>query len=126
MGVLKKFRFPSQGSYSIAASRGRSFSFALLNLKVLPASDGSSRFCFVVKKKNGCAAFRNKCRRILRNIFFKEAKNFKEPLWIMAIIKMNEAGADWKALAACGNRVVAALTEGLAAQNPVNGKNHAL
>ncbi|MDR3001692.1 MAG: ribonuclease P protein component [Fibromonadaceae bacterium] len=96
--MLKSFRFPSRVSYAIVASRGKRFSFGFLNLKALPAPDSQTRFCFVVKKKNGSAVFRNRCRRVLRHILFKAAKNFKEPLWIMATINMNKANADWKAL----------------------------
>jgi ribonuclease P protein component len=98
LGTLKNFRFPSQGSYAVVASKGKKFAFGLLILKIFPASDSCSRFCFVVKKKNGCAAFRNRCRRILRNVFFNEAKNFKNPLWVMATLKMNENEANWKEL----------------------------
>jgi ribonuclease P protein component len=97
LGTLKNFRFPTQGSYRTVAAKGERFSFPLLNLKVMQASDGSSRFCFVIKKKNGNAVFRNRCRRILRNIFFKEAKSFQNPLWIMAIAEMKESEANWKA-----------------------------
>jgi ribonuclease P protein component len=98
---LKSFRFPSKLSYSIVASKGKSLRLGLLNLKTLPAPDSQTRFCFVVKKKNGCAVFRNRCRRILRPIFFKEAKNFKKPLWIMVIVNMIRENADWKKLREC-------------------------
>jgi len=99
---LKNFRFPSLASYGTVASKGKRLKFGLLNLKVLPAPDACTRFCFVVKKKSGNAVFRNRCRRILRCVFFNEAKNFKEPLWIMVIVEMNKANADWKVLRACG------------------------
>jgi ribonuclease P protein component len=109
---LKSFRFPSQASYRIAVSRGKKLRFGFLSLKILPASDACSRFCFVVKKKNGCAVFRNRCRRVLRPIFFNGAKNFKEPLWIMATVEMNMANADWKALRACGEEAVRKVISG--------------
>jgi ribonuclease P protein component len=96
--LLKTFRFPSQVSYSLVASKGKRLKSGFLTLKILPAPDTCSRFCFVVKKKNGNAAFRNRCRRVLRPIFFNEAKNFKAALWIMAIVEMNEANKDWKGL----------------------------
>jgi len=99
---LKRFRFPSKASYGIVASKGERMKFGFLSLKILKSPDGCNRFCFTVKKKNGCAVFRNRCRRVLRPIFFKEAKNFKVPLWIMATVEMNRANADWKALRACG------------------------
>jgi len=95
---LKKFRFPSRVSYSLVASKGKKLRAGILNLKSLPASDACNRFCFVIKKRNGCAAFRNRCRRILRNIFFEAAKNFKKTLWIMVIADMNEDNANWKEL----------------------------
>jgi len=64
----------------------------------MPAPDACNRFCFIVKKKNGNAVFRNKCRRILRTVFFKEAKSFKSPFWIMAIVDMSQINANWEAL----------------------------
>jgi len=106
---LKSFRFPSKDSYSTVASKGKRAKFGFLSLKILQSPDDCSRFCFIVKKKNGCAVFRNRCRRVLRHIFFNEAKNFKMPLWIMAIVDMNRANADWKALRACGEEAVKEL-----------------
>jgi len=38
----------------------------------------------------------------------------------MVSIGINAERADWKELRACGNRVVAALAEGLAAKNAPN------
>jgi ribonuclease P protein component len=98
LGALKKFRFPSQDSYVTAASKGKKLDFSLLTLKILQAPDFRPRFCFVVKKKNGCAVFRNRCRRILRNVFFSEAKTLKKPLWVMAVVKMSESDANWQEL----------------------------
>jgi len=124
--LLKNFRFPSEASYKVVALKGKRLKFGFLSLKVLPSPDFCTRFCFIVKKKNGNAVFRNRCRRILRSVFFSGAKNFKKPLWIMATTEMNCENADWKALRTCGNGVVAAFTEGLAAQNPVGGKKATL
>jgi len=118
--VPKAFRFPSKASYSEVASKGKRLKFGVLSLKMLPAPDFCTRFCLITKKKNGCAVFRNRCRRILRSIFFNSAKNFKKPLWIMATIAMNAENADWKELRSCGNRVVAALAEGLATKDAPN------
>ena len=98
MGILKNFRFPSKASYNIVASRGKRLRFGFLSLKILPAPDACNRFCFVIKKKNGNAVFRNKCRRILRIEFFKEAKNFKFPFWLMAVVEMSNANANWQEL----------------------------
>jgi ribonuclease P protein component len=80
------------------AFKGKRLRLGFLNLKIMPAPDACNRFCFVVKKKNGNAVFRNKCRRILRSVFFKEAKNFKSSFWIMAIVEMNQANANWEEL----------------------------
>jgi len=118
--LLKSFRFPSKASYSAVASKGKRLKFGVLSVKFLPAPDFCTRFCFIAKKKNGCAVFRNRCRRVLRPIFFNAAKNFNKPLWIMVSIGINAERADWKELRACGNRVVAALAEGLAAKNAPN------
>jgi len=93
-----KFRFPSQVSYSIVASEGERRRLGFLSLKIMPALDACNRFCFIVKKKNGNAVFRNKCRRILRSVFFNEAKNFKSPFWIMITVEMNRTNADWAVL----------------------------
>ena len=98
MGTLKDFRFPSQDSYNIVASKGKRLRLGFLSLKIMPAPDACNRFCFVVKKKNGNAVFRNKCRRILRSVVFKGAKNFKLPFWIMAVVDMSQTNANWKAL----------------------------
>jgi len=106
---LKNFRFPSKASYNTVASRGERVKFGFLSLKILQSPDACNRFCFIVKKKNGCAVFRNRCRRVLRPIFFNEAKNFKVPLWIMAMVEMNKANADWEALRACGKEAAEGL-----------------
>jgi ribonuclease P protein component len=95
-----KFRFPSQDSYNVVASKGKKLRLGFLSLKIMPAPDDCNRFCFIVKKKNGNAVFRNKCRRILRSVFFKEAKNFKLPFWIMAVVEMSKVNANWEALRA--------------------------
>jgi len=95
---LKKFRFPSRVSYGLVASKGKKLKAGVLNLKILPAPDTCNRFCFVIKKKNGCAAFRNRCRRILRNTFFEAAKDFKKTLWIMVLTDMNESDPNWNEL----------------------------
>jgi len=80
------------------ASKGKRLRLGFLSLKIMPAPDDCNRFCFVVKKKSGNAVFRNKCRRILRSVLFREAKNFKSPVWIMAIVDMSHTNANWKVL----------------------------
>jgi len=80
------------------ASKGKKLRIGFLSLKIMPAPDACNRFCFVVKKKSGNAVFRNKCRRVLRSVLFKGAKNFKSPVWIMALVEMNQTNANWEAL----------------------------
>ena len=109
MGTLRNFRFPSQDSYNVVASKGKKLRFGFLSLKIMPAPDTCNRFCFVVKKKSGNAVFRNKCRRILRSVFFKESKNFKSPFWIMAVVDMNQIDANWEALREDAGKLVVEL-----------------
>ncbi|MDR2593470.1 MAG: ribonuclease P protein component [Fibromonadaceae bacterium] len=109
MGTLRNFRFPSQDSYNVVASKGKKLRIGFLSLKIMPAPDACNRFCFVVKKKSGNAVFRNKCRRILRSVLFKEAKNFKSPAWIMALVEMSQADANWEALRGDAGKLVLEL-----------------
>jgi len=109
LGTLRNFRFPSQDSYNVVASKGKKLRFGFLNLKIMPAPDACNRFCFVVKKKSGNAVFRNKCRRIMRSVLFKEAKNFKSPVWIMAIVEMSQTVANWEALREDAGKLVLEL-----------------
>ena len=41
----------------------------------IESPDGVCRFCFLARKKNGSAVYRNRCRRILRPIFFEKARD---------------------------------------------------
>jgi ribonuclease P protein component len=91
------------------ASKGKKLRIGFLSLKIMPAPDACNRFCFVVKKKSGNAVFRNKCRRILRSVLFKEAKNFKSPAWIMALVEMSQADANWEALRGDAGKLVLEL-----------------
>jgi len=91
------------------ASKGKRLRLGFLSLKIMPAPDACNRFCFIVKKKSGNAVFRNKCRRILRSVLFKKAKNFKSPVWIMALVEMSQADANWEALRGDAGKLVAEL-----------------
>ena len=55
-------------------------------MKWIDSPDGSCRFCFLAKKKNGNAVYRNKCRRILRPLFFGAVPNIEKPVWAMVVV----------------------------------------
>ena len=56
----------------------------------IESPDGVCRFCFLARKKNGSAVYRNRCRRILRPIFFEKAPSVLTPVWAMIIVKDKE------------------------------------
>jgi ribonuclease P protein component len=56
----------------------------------IESPDGVCRFCFLARKKNGSAVYRNRCRRILRPIFFEKAPFVPAPVWAMIIVKDKE------------------------------------
>jgi len=55
-------------------------------MKWIDSPDGSCRFCFLAKKKNGNAVYRNKCRRVLRPLFFGMVPKIEKPVWAMVIV----------------------------------------
>ena len=52
----------------------------------IDSPDGVCRFCFLARKKNGNAVYRNRCRRILRPIFFAQAARVRKPVWAMLFV----------------------------------------
>ena len=58
-------------------------------MRWIESPDGFCRFCFLAKKKNGNAVYRNKCRRILRPLFYGIVPNIKKPVWAMIIVSDN-------------------------------------
>ena len=55
-------------------------------MRWIDSPDGFCRFCFLAKKKNGNAVYRNKCRRILRPLFFGKVPEISKPVWAMVIV----------------------------------------
>ena len=55
-------------------------------MRWIDSPDGFCRFCFLAKKKNGNAVYRNKCRRILRPLFFGMVPDIKKPVWAMIFV----------------------------------------
>lgn len=64
-------------------------------MRWIESPDGICRFCFIAKKKNGNAVYRNRCRRVLRSLFFLKAKTFEKPIW--AMISVNGKSSEMKA-----------------------------
>ena len=58
-------------------------------MRWIESPDGICRFCFLAKKKNGNAVYRNKCRRLLRPLFFERVPYIKKPVWAMIIVSDN-------------------------------------
>lgn len=57
-----------------------------MTMKWIVSPDGVCRFCFVAKKKNGNAVYRNRCRRILRPVFFEASTELKPAVWAMVFV----------------------------------------
>ena len=60
-------------------------------MRWIDSPDGFCRFCFLAKKKNGNAVYRNKCRRVLRPIFFGKIPDIKKPVWAIVFVNVNSA-----------------------------------
>lgn len=87
---MQNFRLPAQQDYRQIAIAGKKLYAGKLFLKYIESPDGVCRFCFVAKKRNGCAVFRNRCRRILRPLFFAASRNAPKPYWCMIFVGENE------------------------------------
>jgi len=61
-----------------------------LTMRWIESPDGFCRFCFLAKKKNGNAVYRNKCRRILRPLFFGMVPNIQKPVWAMVVVTVGQ------------------------------------
>lgn len=56
----------------------------------IESPDGVCRFCFLARKKNGSAVYRNRCRRILRPVFFEKTSTIAAPVWAMIFVNDKE------------------------------------
>lgn len=60
-------------------------------MRWIESPDGFCRFCFLAKKKNGNAVYRNKCRRVLRPLFFGAVPGISKPVWAMVVVNDTSA-----------------------------------
>ena len=86
MAALRSYRLPTQPAYRQVAIQGKFVRSPSLSMKWIDSPDGSCRFCFLAKKKNGNAVYRNKCRRLLRPLFFESVPHIAKPVWAMIIV----------------------------------------
>ncbi|MBO7414463.1 MAG: ribonuclease P protein component [Fibrobacter sp.] len=77
---------PTQPAYRQVAVQGKFVRSPSLSMKWIESPDGYCRFCFLAKKKNGNAVYRNKCRRVLRPLFFGMVPSIKKPVWAMVVV----------------------------------------
>ena len=86
MATLRSFRLPNQPAYRQVAVQGKFVRSPSLSMRWIESPDGFCRFCFLAKKKNGNAVYRNKCRRILRPLFYGVVPSISKPVWAMVIV----------------------------------------
>ena len=86
MAALRSYRLPSQPAYRQVAVQGKFVRTPSLSMRWIESPDGFCRFCFLAKKKNGNAVYRNKCRRVLRPLFFGMVPQIKKPVWAMIVV----------------------------------------
>ena len=86
MAALRSYRLPNQPAYRHVAVQGKFVRASSLSMRWIDSPDGFCRFCFLAKKKNGNAVYRNKCRRVLRPLFFGMVPAISKPVWAMVIV----------------------------------------
>jgi len=82
-------------------------------MKWIKSLDSICRFCFVVKKKNGNAVYRNRCRRILRPVFFEASSQMKEPVWAMIFVNENHEDMTPEKLRESANKLLSKMEKSL-------------
>jgi|LSQX01.3.fsa_nt_gb ribonuclease P protein component len=82
-------------------------------MKWLESPDGVCRFSFIVKKKQGNAVYRNRCRRILRPVFFDAAPHLALPVWAVVYVKEDFSTMTSIALRDSANKLLSKLQKKL-------------
>ncbi|MCQ2060814.1 MAG: ribonuclease P protein component [Fibrobacter sp.] len=86
IATLRSYRLPTQPAYRQVTIQGKYVRASSLAMRWIESPDGFCRFCFVARKKNGNAVYRNKCRRVLRPLFFSQVPEIKKPVWAMVFV----------------------------------------
>jgi ribonuclease P protein component len=82
-------------------------------MRWIKSPDSVCRFCFLVKKKNGNAVYRNRCRRILRPIFFEASTQLKEPIWAMIFVNENSKDMTPERIRDSANKLLSKMEKSL-------------
>ena len=78
-------------------------------MRWIESPDGLCRFCFIAKKKNGNAVYRNRCRRVLRPFFFQWASLSEKPIWAMISVNVKSSEMNSEVLRSSGERLLEKL-----------------
>ena len=78
-------------------------------MRWIESPDGVCRFCFIAKKKNGNAVYRNRCRRVLRPLFFERALSLEKPVWAMISVNVKSSEMNADLLRESGTRLIEKL-----------------